>query len=75
MTTLSLTLPFGRFSIGIGIGHMAQTLRARWQHARRLRETRRYLERMDDHMLSDLGVSRAQVFFEIEHAPRGTLPE
>ena len=67
MTTLTFapTFSFGRF--GAGIGHAAQALRAHWEQARKLRETRRYLEQMDDHMLSDLGVSRAQAHFELEH--------
>jgi uncharacterized protein YjiS (DUF1127 family) len=39
---------------------------ARWMEARQRRETMRYLAQMDDHMLSDLGVSRAQLFFEMD---------
>jgi uncharacterized protein YjiS (DUF1127 family) len=39
---------------------------ARWTEARQRRETMRYLSHMDDHMLSDLGVSRAQLFFEMD---------
>jgi len=38
----------------------------RWERARRLRETRRYIQQMDDHMLSDIGISRAQALFEID---------
>jgi uncharacterized protein YjiS (DUF1127 family) len=68
MSTLTLTLPISRF--GTGLGHAVQTLQARWEHARKLRETRRYLEQMDDHMLSDLGVSRAQAAFELDRGPR-----
>jgi uncharacterized protein YjiS (DUF1127 family) len=68
MNTLSLTLPFGRF--GTGLGHAAQTLLARWEQARRYRQTQRYLAEMDDHMLSDIGVSRAQAMFELEHTVR-----
>jgi uncharacterized protein YjiS (DUF1127 family) len=65
-TSLSLALPFTRF--GDGFSHAAAALVARWQHARRLAETRRYLAQMDDHMLADLGVSRAQAAFELDHA-------
>lgn len=68
MSTLSLPLPFGRF--GIGFGQAFRTFAARWRHARRLAETRRYLQAMDDHMLNDLGVSRAQAMFELDRAPR-----
>ncbi|MDA8250105.1 MAG: DUF1127 domain-containing protein [Rhodospirillales bacterium] len=39
---------------------------ARWQQARRLRQARRYILEMDEHMLSDIGVSRAQALFEID---------
>jgi uncharacterized protein YjiS (DUF1127 family) len=66
MSTLTLTFPFIRFSTGLG--QMAAVVAARWRHARRLRETRRYLAQMDDHMLQDLGVSRAQAAFELDHA-------
>ena len=41
-------------------------LAARWQRARLRRETRRTIMMMDEHMLSDLGVSRAQALFEID---------
>jgi uncharacterized protein YjiS (DUF1127 family) len=66
MTTLSLTQPFTR--VGHGFGHVARALLAQWRYAAKLRETQRYLSQMDDHMLSDLGVSRAQVAFELERA-------
>jgi uncharacterized protein YjiS (DUF1127 family) len=65
MNTIALSLP--QF-VGTGFGRAAAALWARWQHARRLRETRLYLEQMDDHMLSDIGVSRAQVGFELDRA-------
>jgi uncharacterized protein YjiS (DUF1127 family) len=42
------------------------TVWARWTEMRRRRETMRYLAEMDDHMLSDLGVSRAQLHFELD---------
>lgn len=63
MTSIGMTLPFARF--GAGMGRAARVLLARWRHARRVAETRRYLEDMDSHMLQDLGVSRAQAFFEV----------
>jgi uncharacterized protein YjiS (DUF1127 family) len=66
MSTLSLTLPISRFGEGFALA--AAAVVARWRHARRLAETRRYLEQMDDHMLADLGVSRAQAAFELDHA-------
>jgi uncharacterized protein YjiS (DUF1127 family) len=73
MSTLTLTLPFSRFNTGLG--HALQALRARWEHARKLRETRRYLEQMDDHMLSDLGVSRAQASFELDRSMRWSIKD
>ena len=66
MNTLTLTFPFSRF--GEGIAHAAAGLVARWRHARRIAQTRRYLAQMDDHMLADLGVSRAQAAFELDQA-------
>lgn len=68
MTTLSLALPFGH--IGGGFWHFAAGLAARWRQAQRLRETRRYVAQMDDRMLSDIGVSRAQAAFELDHPRR-----
>jgi uncharacterized protein YjiS (DUF1127 family) len=68
MNTMTLAQPVLRASAGLG--RVAEVLWARWQHARQLRETRRYLEEMDDHMLQDLGVSRAQAFFELTDARR-----
>jgi len=41
-------------------------LAARWVQARRRREARRYIAQMDEHMLSDIGISRAQALFEID---------
>jgi uncharacterized protein YjiS (DUF1127 family) len=71
MNTLSLALPLSRAGarVGGGLGQVAATLLARWQHARKLAETRRYLAAMDDHMLADLGVSRAQAAFELDGTP------
>ncbi len=67
MNTIGLTLPFAR--VGGGFGRAASALWARWTYARQMRETRHYLEQMDDHMLQDLGVSRAQAGFELDQAP------
>lgn len=66
--SLGLVLPFRRPAMrrrSLGLGHAAATLLARWQAARLRRETRRYIMEMDDHMLADIGVSRAQALFEI----------
>ena len=71
MSTTILSHPFGRFNAGrlhIGLGRLAQALWARWQYAREVRATQRTLAQMDDHMLQDLGVSRAQAAFELDHA-------
>jgi len=72
MNTLSLHLPItqvgGRF--GAGFRHAAAALLAGLEQAYKLRQTRRYLAEMDDHMLSDIGVSRAQVLFEVDHPHR-----
>jgi len=68
MTSIGLTLPLAHG--GTGLARTVRTLLARWRHARGLAETRRYLEQMDDHMLKDLGVSRAQAVFEIDSAAR-----
>ena len=65
MTTI--TLPRSATRASLGLGRAIATLWARWQYQRRLRETRRYLEQMDDRMLQDLGVSRAQAFFELDN--------
>ena len=66
MSTLTLTHSFAFSRVSSGIGRAAALLVTRWQQARRLRETRRYLEQMDDHMLQDLGVSRSQALFELD---------
>ncbi len=68
MSDIGLSLPVLRF--GTGLGHSLRTLATRWREARKLAETRRYLSEMDDHMLQDLGVSRAQAFFEVDEAQR-----
>jgi uncharacterized protein YjiS (DUF1127 family) len=69
MNTIALSRPAAHGSLGLG--RAAASLWARWQHARRLHETRRYLEQMDDRMLQDIGVSRAQALFEIGSRPEG----
>ena len=66
MTSIGMSLPFARASAGMGRAMAA--LWSRWQYARKVAETRRYLEQMDSHMLKDLGVSRAQAFFEVDEA-------
>ena len=38
-----------------------------WRRARLRRQTRRYIMMMDERTLSDIGVSRAQVLFEIDN--------
>lgn len=73
MNTLTLGLPLIRF--GTGFGRLAAALLARWQHIRRLQETKRYVAQMDDHMLSDIGVSRAQVTFELDRVRRRPLTD
>lgn len=40
----------------------------------RVAMSRRYLVEMDDHMLHDLGISRAQANFEASRAPWHTKP-
>ena len=56
--------------------HFTLALRLVWRRFRRayaqaLREeaSRRNLRRLDDHMLSDIGISRAQARFEAERKP------
>ena len=71
MNTIALSFPLVRLSTGCG--HVAAALLAAARHTRRLAETRRSVARMDEHMLADIGVSRAQMTFEIEHAHRWRL--
>lgn len=66
MNTIALTLPVTRASHGAT--RAVKSLAARLRHQWKLRETRRYLSQMDDHMLQDLGVSRAQALFELDGA-------
>jgi uncharacterized protein YjiS (DUF1127 family) len=56
--------------------HLTLALRLAWRRFRRayaqaLRDevSRRNLRRMDDHMLSDIGISRAQAQFESHRKP------
>ncbi len=58
--TRSLGLPVAGFSSRAGAG-FAQMLSAAW----RVVSTRRDLAEMDDRMLKDLGISRAQAQFEV----------
>ena len=48
------------------LARAAAAVWARWQHRRKTRETRRYLAEMGEHMLHDIGVSRAQALFDLE---------
>jgi uncharacterized protein YjiS (DUF1127 family) len=68
MSTIGLALPFAR--AGAGLQHALAEIAARWQEARRLRQTRRYVMDMDERTLADIGVSRAQALFEIDCALR-----
>ncbi|HET9019261.1 MAG TPA: DUF1127 domain-containing protein [Acetobacteraceae bacterium] len=64
MTGIGLALPALRQRGGLR--HVLARLVEGWQHRRRLRQTRRYILEMDEHMLSDIGISRAQALFEID---------
>jgi uncharacterized protein YjiS (DUF1127 family) len=68
MSTLTLSFFPARF--GHGFGRLASAFVARLQYLRRLQETRRYVAQMDEHMLADIGVSRAQVNFELDRASK-----
>ncbi len=63
MQSITLRLPH---MPRVGLARAAASLMARVQHWRRLRETRRYLADMDEHMLHDIGVSRAQALFDVD---------
>ena len=60
--------PAPRPSAGPGapFARAAAALFAAWRRARQRAATRRYLTEMDEHMLQDLGVSRAQASFELD---------
>jgi uncharacterized protein YjiS (DUF1127 family) len=68
MTSIGLTLP--HLHVGVGLGRAVHRLLARWRHARTLADVRRTIGEMDDHMLKDLGVSRAQAYFEVDQGSR-----
>ena len=68
MTTLTLSLPLGRF--GTGFGKAVSATLAHWRHLRMLARTRRIVADMDEHMVADIGVSRAQITFELDRARR-----
>jgi uncharacterized protein YjiS (DUF1127 family) len=71
MNTLTLNLPLGR--LGHGIGQFASPLLTWVAEMRKQAEMRRAVARMDEHMLADIGVSRAQMTFEIEREHRWRL--
>lgn len=56
MTTQQIAAPFNRLLQGIGFAVQSWTMR-------------RELEGLDDRMLKDLGISRAQAEFEAGHGP------
>jgi uncharacterized protein YjiS (DUF1127 family) len=68
MTSFGLAISAPRR--GRGLRRLARSLAARWRRVRALRQTRRYIMEMDERMLSDIGVSRAQALFEIDEALR-----
>lgn len=72
MTVIHLTLSATRRQRrGAGWRILLAAWAARWQQARRVRQARRYILEMDERMLSDIGVSRAQALFEIDRPRRG----
>jgi len=68
MATFEATVPLHRPHQRWGLGGALSMLAARWNRAATLRRARRQVAEMDDQMLADLGVSRAQAIFEIDHA-------
>ena len=63
-------------TVAHGAPHLAAALRVAWRRFRRayavaLRDeiSRRNLRRLDDHMLADIGISRAQAQFEADRVP------
>ena len=58
MTTQQIAAPFSRFLQTIG-------------HALQARAVRRELEGMDERMLKDLGISRAQAEFQLDYGYHG----
>jgi uncharacterized protein YjiS (DUF1127 family) len=53
-----------------GLGGTLSMLAARWHRTAMLRRARRQVAEIDDDMLADIGVSRAQAMFEIDRAIR-----
>ena len=68
MNTIILSRPGTR--VGVHLQRAAASLLAGWRYRRQMAATRRYLADMDEHMLQDLGVSRAQAAFDLEHVVR-----
>jgi uncharacterized protein YjiS (DUF1127 family) len=64
MLTIGLRLPLG--SGEVGAGRVLAALVAHWRRMADLRAARRVISEMDERMLSDIGVSRAQALFEID---------
>ncbi len=58
MTTQQIAAPFSRLFQGIGLAMQSWTMR-------------RELDGLDDRMLKDLGISRAQAEFDAARAPGG----
>jgi uncharacterized protein YjiS (DUF1127 family) len=61
--SLGTTQTFSLAALSSRLWHAAGTARKRMQRQASLR---RELDRMDAHMLSDIGVSRAQLAFEVD---------
>ncbi len=54
-----------------GVGRVWQSLHDRYARMAKAARLRRELDRMDARMLSDIGVSRAQLAFDIDRWERG----
>jgi uncharacterized protein YjiS (DUF1127 family) len=68
MATFEATISMHRPHEKWGLGGVLSMLAARWNRVAMLRRARRQVAEMDDHMLADIGVSRAQAIFEIDRA-------
>ncbi|WP_284945841.1 DUF1127 domain-containing protein [Acidisoma cladoniae] len=67
---MSLTLRTSRFAVPrLPVVTLWRGVVSVLRRLRRDANLRRDLERMDDHMLSDIGVSRAQLGFEVDRQP------
>lgn len=66
MTAIVIRIPLPSLPHGSArpLTQVAHGIAAKWRAARLRRATQRYLAEMDDHMLSDIGVSRAQALFD-----------